>query len=252
MVAMKKTLLEIVQDILNDLDSDEVDSIDDTIEATQIANIVAATYFDLISDRVVPEHKELFKLTALADSTRPVYLALPDSIGVLETFWYNVSLDGVKKEYKEMTWLSPLDFIRNVADQDSSATNTITVPDFNGSTDLVVFNDRMPTYYTSFDNKHIVCDAYVSTVDTTLQTAKTRAYGQAIPTVTLVDTFVFDFESKYFPYLIAEAKSRSFSILHKTVDQKVEQTARRHKSFIQKEKFRIDEERISRRGYGRN
>jgi hypothetical protein len=252
MVAMKRTLLEIVQNILNDLDSDEVNSIDDTIEATQVANIVANTYFDLISDRVIPEHKELFKLTALADSTRPNYLVLPDNIGVIEEFWYDVNTDGTKLEYREITWLDPLDFIRKVAGQDSSASNTITVPDFNGSTDLVVFNDKMPTFYTSFDNEHIVTDSYDVAVDTTLANSKTRGYGTVIPTVTLEDSFQFDFESKYFPYLVAEAKSRSFSIIHKTVDQKVEQTARRHKNFIQKEKYRFEDQRVSRRAYGRN
>ena len=34
------TLLDMVQDVLNDLDSDEVNDIDDTIEAQQIAQII--------------------------------------------------------------------------------------------------------------------------------------------------------------------------------------------------------------------
>jgi hypothetical protein len=49
MATMKKTLLEIVQDILNDLDSDAVTAIGDTIEATQVANISLNTLNSSVS-----------------------------------------------------------------------------------------------------------------------------------------------------------------------------------------------------------
>lgn len=251
MVGMKKTLLEIVQDILNDLDSDSVNSIDDTIEATQVSKIVAQTYFDLISDRVIPEHFEIFRLTALSDSERPNYMALPDNVANIQKVEYNKSTSS-KQEYKEIHWRDPLDFLRHTGARNSDSSDVKTVLDFNGSTELLIFTDRMPFMYTSFDNKHIVMDSHDVVIDTTLQASKSRGYGELIPTVTLTDTFTFDFESKYFPYLIAEAKSRSFSVLHKTVDQKVEQTARRHKSFIQKEKYRFNTQKPTDRvHYGR-
>jgi hypothetical protein len=251
MVTMKKTLLEIVQDILNDLDSDSVNSIDDTIEATQVANIVAQTYFDLISDRVIPEHFELFRLVALSDSERPNYMALADNVANLHTVWYNKSTDG-DQEYVEIHWRDPLDFLRHTSARNSSAADTKIVLDFNSDTELLIFTDRMPFMYTSFDNKHVVFDSHDVAIDTTLQESKSRAYGELIPTVTLTNGFTFDFEAKYFPYLIAEAKSRSFSVLHKTLDSKVEQVARRHKGFIQREKYRFDQQKPNdRRGYGR-
>ncbi len=251
MATMKKTLLEIVQDILNDLDSDNVNTIDDTIESTQVANIVTQTYFDLISDRVIPEHFEVFRLTALSDSERPNYMALPDNVANLSTVWYNKSDDG-DQEYRPIHWRDPLDFLRTTSARNSSAPDTKIVLDFNGSTELLIFTDRHPAIYTTFDNKHVVFDSHDVVIDTTLQQSKSRAYGELIPTVTRADGFTFDIEAKYFPYLVAEAKSRSFSVLHKTVDQKVEQTARRHKSFIQKEKYRFDEQKPNdRRHYGR-
>jgi len=253
MVAMKKTLLEIVQDILNDLDSDSVNSIDDTIEATQVANIVAQTYFDLISDRVIPEHFELFRLTALSDSERPNYMALPDTVANIHTIEYNKSnASPILQEYREIFYREPVVFLADTRTRNSSDATIKTVLDFNGSTELLIFNDRMPAFYTSFDNKHIVFDSWLLTTDTTLQASKSRGYGELIPTVTLTDIFTFDFEAKYFPYLVSEAKSRAFSVLHKTLDQKVEQTARRHKSFIQKEKWRFDTQKPNdRRNYGR-
>jgi len=248
---MVKTLLQIVQDILNDLDSDSVNSINDTIEATQVANVVAQTYFDLISDRTIPEHFELFRLVALSDSERPNYMRLPDDVANIQKIWYNKSDDG-DEEYKEIHYRAPLDFLRHTSARNSSATDTKIVLDFNSNTELLIFTDRHPFMYTSFDNKHVVFDSHDVVIDTTLQTSKSRGYGELIPEVTISDTFVFDFESKYFPYLTAEAKSRSFSILHKTLDQKVEQTARRHKSFIQKERYRFDTQKPNdRRHFGR-
>jgi hypothetical protein len=249
MVAMKKTLLEIVQDILNDLDSDTVNSISDTEESDQVTDIVIQTYFDLISDRVVPEHFETFRLDAAADATRPTHLILPDDVSTMQKFWYNKTLT-TKKEFKEIYYKDPLAFLEFVNSRTSDATDITISLSIDNSVELLVFNDRHPAYYTSFDNKYIVCDAHKSTLDTTLQQSKTMAYGEVIPTVTRSDAFVFDFESKYFPYLTAEAKSRAFSVTHKTLDQKTEQVARRHKSFIQKEKYRI-ETGNSRTTYGR-
>ena len=48
---MKYTLLEIVQEILSDMDSDEVNSIDDTVESQQVASIVRSAYMAIMSNR---------------------------------------------------------------------------------------------------------------------------------------------------------------------------------------------------------
>jgi hypothetical protein len=167
-------------------------------------------------------------------------MALPDDVAKVIKIEYNKS-QVAEQEYREIFWREPMDFIRDTATRDSSSSTVDTVPDFNSDTELLIDNSKMPNFWTSFDNKHVVMDSYDSAIDTSwLLAAKSRGFGQLIPTVTISDSFVFDFESKYFPYLVAEAKSRSFSVLHKTLDQKVEQVARRHKSYIQKEKHRIE------------
>ena len=48
---MKYTLLAIVQEILSDMDSDEVNSIDDTVESQQVASIVRSAYMAIMSNR---------------------------------------------------------------------------------------------------------------------------------------------------------------------------------------------------------
>lgn len=56
---MKTTLLQVVQSILSDMDSEAVNSISDTTEAQQIASVVEDTYYNIISAREIPEHKKL-------------------------------------------------------------------------------------------------------------------------------------------------------------------------------------------------
>ena len=67
-MAVKKTLLQIVQNILSDMDSEDVNSLNDSIEAQQVASIVEDTYYNIIATRHIPEHQELIKLTALSRS----------------------------------------------------------------------------------------------------------------------------------------------------------------------------------------
>lgn len=52
---MKQTLLEMVQLILSSIDGEEVNSIDDTVEANQVALIVKSVYYDMLSDISLPE-----------------------------------------------------------------------------------------------------------------------------------------------------------------------------------------------------
>ena len=74
---MKTTLLQIVQSILSDMDSEEVNSISDTTEALQIASVVEDTYYNIVAARDIPEHNTLIFLTSLVDSTRPTHFQYP-------------------------------------------------------------------------------------------------------------------------------------------------------------------------------
>ena len=56
----KRTLIDMVQNIMSSMDSDTVNSITDTTESSAIADIIETTYYDLTTNRVIPEHKEIF------------------------------------------------------------------------------------------------------------------------------------------------------------------------------------------------
>jgi len=231
---MKLTLLEIVQKTLNDMDSEDVNSIDDSLEALQIANIVEDVYFSLIAAEEIPEHKELLKLTALADSDYPTHFTYPTNVKEVEKVFYDISLTTTPS-YKEVYFLEPLEFL-SVTDNQSEDFDEVL--DKNGGTTLFIANDRMPTYYTSFDEEYMVFDSYDSDEDTTLQESKTRAYGTKYPTFSLSDSFIPDLEAPMFPLLLAEVKSQAFSLFKPQVDPKIEQKARRLRSFLQNDKHK--------------
>lgn len=244
---MRTTLLEMVQSILSDLDSEMVNSINDSVEAMQIASVIQDTYFNLISAREIPELKQLLTLTSLSDNTRPTHFKYPTDCKEIETLFYNVNeLGGV--EYREIHYIQPHEFLRR--SPSSTNSNSVVVTDVDSTTKVVVANDRQPTYYTSFDDEHIVMDAYKASVDTVLQEVKTRAYGTVYPSFTISDSFEPLIDKALLPYLLAEAKSACFSLFKSGPDAKVEQSARRLKSYIQNDQYRTKQEN-KRPKYGR-
>ena len=231
---MKTTLLSMVQSILSDMDSEAINSISDSVEAQQIASVIEDTYFNIISAREIPEHKRLIKMTSLSDSTKPTHFVYPNDLKEIVTLRYNTDLNG-GLNYSEVTFVEPLVFLDRQA---YSTSNSILVPDQSAGTSLVIYNDAMPTYYTSFDDNYIVMNAYKATVESTLQESKTQAYGTVYPTFSITDSFEPDLDDTMMPYLLAESKSVCFSLFKSGSDPKVEQAARRLKSFVQNDMYK--------------
>jgi len=228
---MKYTLLEIVGSILSDMDSEDVNSISDSVEAQQVASIVRDTYFNIIATRKIPEHQELLKMTAASDSEFPTHFHYPENVKEITALWY----EDKNGDYKKIVWCEPMDFL--------SRTDTIqedydTVLDKNGGTKLRILNDQDPRFYTSFDDYWIVLNSYDSTTEDTLQESKVRAYGTKYPTFQISDGFTPDLDATLYPYFLAEAKSTAMSLLKGGSDPKVEQAARRQKAFMQNDMYR--------------
>ena len=85
---MKQTLLDMTQNILSALSSDEVNSISDTTESMQVAQIIRNKYNDIVSRGELPEHKEWFQLDPSLDGTSPVLMYVPDGVSKIEWIKY--------------------------------------------------------------------------------------------------------------------------------------------------------------------
>lgn len=240
------TLLEIVQKILSDMDAEEVNAIGDTSESTQVANIVEDTFYNLTTNRLIPEHMELVKLTALGSSATPTHFRYPTNVTGVKWISYDTS-DDASFDYTLVNWLSPEEFLSRTDGRTSDYTS---VADPVSGTKLRIGNTAHPKFYTSFDDDYIVMDSHKSTVDATLQASKTRCMANKIPTFTISDSFVPDIDENYFPLLINESKSVAMSILKGAPDPKVEQAARRQRSRIQNDLYNTVRKR-SLSSYGR-
>ncbi len=84
----KFSLLDMTQEILSAMSSDEVNSISDTPESLQVATILKRKYYDIISRGDLPEHNQVFQLNPSLDSTSPVLMYIPDGIGRVEWIKY--------------------------------------------------------------------------------------------------------------------------------------------------------------------
>ena len=247
----KMTVLEMTQDILSDMNSDEVNSISDSLESMQVARIIESTFFEMMANKNWPHLKQLNTLNASGDSSKPTHMKMPDNIKELNIVQYNKIKDGeTRLRWEDVTFITPDAFLRKMSDLNSDNSVVETVTDHSG-VQLLIKNNRAPEYYTSFSDDWLVFDSYDNTVDTTLQASKTRCTMVMSPTFTLEDSYTPDLPIEAFPALLAEAKSTCFSRIKQMPDGKSEQQAKRQRSWLSRKSYQAGSA-MEFPNYGRN
>jgi hypothetical protein len=188
-------------------------------------------------------------VTGLSDSTKPNFMDA-DSITEIKELRYNVTDTAGELEYKLIGYIPPNEFVQRIVSRDTTQTEVILVQDPASGISIPILNNKMPDYYTSFDDRYLCFDSYDSTIDSTLQSSKTMVLGIKIPSFTLTNSAVPDIDDTLFPYYLAEVKSRALSLLKGGPDPKVEQFARKHRYFQRNNRYKTGEQRIL-NDYGR-
>lgn len=235
----KRSLLEIVQEIANDLDTDEINSINDTSEGMQIANIVKATYQAIMSNRNWPHTSKLVNIASSTDNTKPNVMRLDENIKELISVYYNkAKVTDTKLVYKPVRYVQPDDMLRIFYGRNSDDDNTMVVND-NGQV-YVIKTNLAPRYFTSFNDNDLVFDSYDVAVDDILQASKTQVRAYVTPAFRLVDDFIPDLPEEAFSFLIEEAKSKSSMKIAQKVDQKAEQESKRQNQWLSRKNWRVN------------
>lgn len=236
----KLTLLELVRDILSDADGDEVNSIDDTVESTQAANIVRSTYHAMMSNRNWAHTKTLVKLVPFSSSANPTHIRISENIKELISLYYDKRKQGdTNKQYRKMIWKEPDDFLRMVHGRNNTNANVKTVIDPSGI-ELFILNDKAPEYYTSFNDETIVFDSWDLQVDSTINSSKMQATAYVAPGWSNLDDFIPDLPEEAFAALQEEAKSK-FSLRHRQIaDEKAEQESRRQQTWLSRKNWSVN------------
>lgn len=240
---MSDTLLDYVQTILSSLNSEEVNSISDTTESAQIALCVKTAYNSLVPRLNLPDHYQLFELDSSGDSTKPTLMYRPNTIeSVIWVKYNNATLTDTRANFRPVTFQPVdvfLDRVYLLSDTESNVVKFTHTVDGSSLT-FMCTNDASPCYYTSPDDRTLIFDSYIATVDNTLQSTKSLAYGRVQHLFTLSDTFIPFTDQECSSLLLNEAKSLAFTELKQTQHAKAEQTARRLLIHNQKSKRAVN------------
>lgn len=227
---MKYTLLEMTQEVLSALDSDQVNSIADTVESEQVSHIIRTVYFDIAARAGLPEHKFLFQLDSSGDDTKPVLMTIPAEARHLDWLKYDkMEATETAANYREIQFLEQGNFIDliHTFSEDSTNVDTMTVDMDGVDVEFFYKTDKHPDYYTIYNDFNVIFDSYQSSIDTTLQSSKTLAYGEKAREFTLSDSFTPELDEKQFTLLLNEAKKMAFAELKQTVHPVAADNARR-------------------------
>lgn len=246
----KLTLLTMVQKVLNSLSSDDVSTISETVESSQIIEIIEDVFYNLVTNKIIPEHELLARLEGLSDLEKPNYLKLTDATVRIQGIRYNTSTTpSTTTTYKNLVYLKPSEFLQRMDAMDSSTAVVDTITDF-GNTRILCYNDRFPSFWTSFDDEYVITDAYHSDYDDTLQPSKSQVIVHKVPTFSKTDSYIPDIDDNLFPLLLNEAKSWAHLELRQNVHQKAEKDARSQRVGYQRLRSRVTED-DTRRDFGR-
>lgn len=232
---MKRTLLDYTQNILSALSSDEVNSIGDSTESLQVAEIVKTCYFNIIARAELPLQKKPFQLDASLSALEPNLMFIPQGIKEVEWIKYFETSSGM---YKYVTILPIQQFVDYVNGYSTSDAN-VDVLHLSVSGETFSFNykdDTTPRYCTVISNYYVIFDSFEQTVDSTLQANKTMCFGLTTPIFKMEDSFVPDLDESQVPLLLNEAKSLAFLELKQVSHPKAEQEVKRQWSVLQKDK----------------
>jgi hypothetical protein len=244
----KMTLLEIVQNIMTATEMDDVNSIGDTLESESVALEVKNAYFETIAPKFIPSNKTLIQLDGLSDTDMPNYLKLPASVKEIDWVKYNYRSNSTT-DYVTLEYFDPEAFVIRILGQNDASDDVQEVEDFSGVI-LPIRTDKMPEFWTTFDNEYLVCNAFDEDIEATLQASQTVCWGTEYPQWTHEDDFTPDLDEHLFPLLLAEAKSVVWLNQKNTPNQKEEQRAKRQLRRAQNDLFRMNQ-KISLPDYGR-
>lgn len=238
---MKYSLLQLTQTILSRMDSDEINSITDTPEAQQVVKVIRTVFYDIVGRSGLPENKSIVSLNASTDATKPTLMTLPSNVSQID--WIRYDAQTVDDPSINMRKLHPLpleDFLDRMysqigADNVGSFTHTIQ----GNPVTFVYRNDKVPDYYTTFDDGTIIFDSYDSEVDTTLQVSKVLAFGKLSVPFVEIDSFEPGLNEQQFALLLSEATSLAWAELKQAPNQKAEQSAKRNWVSLQYNKNAI-------------
>lgn len=227
-----KTLLKVVQEIAENITSDEVTTLTNaSVEIQDIRNIALRT----LEDIAIRNEWEFLKdkpLQLLA-GTNVIELAIPTTVQAVQTVKYRHVQDGVQSGFTTLRYMHPDEFLHKLQNNNPAEAQYDTVT-LTGGVELYPANNRHPRFWTSFDEKNIVFDSYDSAENASGVEAGDSAILATIYldfTGSELETWVAPIPESMFTYWVQEASADASVKLRQTEDPREERKARR--SYVQ-------------------
>lgn len=260
------------QNILSAMSSDVVNSIFDTVESLQVAQIIQNKYYDIVARGDLTLDEQLFQLEPSNNPFVPVILRFPAGVTRIDWLQYMDTnpLDNTQTDqfgafshdldtdlvvtagsegnsipgYKYIP-IVPIDYFLDITNRmDVTQSNVIEYGfdpvNLSFGFSLRAMNDRQPTLATAISNQYILFDSYDKTQDGTIQASKTMAYGQVVPVFELADGFIPTLDDNQFPLLLNESKSLAFYELKQMPHQKADEEIKRQWTVTQARKSKAN------------
>lgn len=241
---MKQTLLELTQSILASMDSDEVNSINDTVESYDIAILLRDVYYDIAVELDLEAHQTIFELEDSNDSAKPTLMTLPDNVSKVYWLKYDNKLSTETNSNYLPVAFTPFDdflMMQNGLREDTTGVGEMTFSMNDEDFEIMYATDRFPALFTQIGNNTLLFDAVNTDEDTILQKEKTMCGGLVYPTFTMEDSFVPDLDQAQFPYYRNRAKVRAFAEKKQVENREAASETRNQKILMQTRKHRVNE-----------
>lgn len=249
----KVTLLEMVQDILSDADSDDVSSISDTVESDQCARLIRDCHDQIVDLHDLEHLKILTPLTATSAST-PNVMDRPEGFHTIEYVKYDKrTAAGDPQNFEYVDYMEPDRFLDLCHARNTDDTE-VTAVTLSSGIIIPVRNDVAPQYYTVFDagSDELVFDSYDSALETNLQASKSVAYGTQKPTLSLTDTATMSLPRHLEMLVKREARALFFDLYKDGTTREIDRTRRRAEVRAQRQRNIIkNSDNDNRPDYGR-
>lgn len=253
---MKRTLLQVVQSYLNRTSGFYVNSVFETDESQQAAEIVEEVYYEMAQE--FPNLLFLQKdrtLDSVSDVARPTFLLIPSEFQNIKEakILYNTAREdqGETLNWEVVNYLPPLDFLAetqlNYNDKDP---NTEVIEGFDKQK-ILIGNKEFPTYCTSFDDKYITFNSYHKDYDTTLQASKSRVIATEMPSFLQEDDFLIPVPEHLSETFLVMCLAELYSSLRQENNVKLDQRARRARIKLQQDNRVLGSSGRAKTKYGR-
>lgn len=242
------SLLDYVQTIASSLDEDEVNSHSDTVVSLQIAQVVKTAWTQIQNRADLPEHYNIFELTASDTPSYPVIMYRPENVDSIEWVKYNTfTADNTNPLWKIIKFL-PLDqFLIRMHNLQTTSAEVLTFQFPTGmdsdAIEIIYRNDIAPEYYTTFNDQTLIFDSFDAEVDDTLQKNKSLAYGHVETTFIMSDAFIPFQDADLSTLLLNEAKILAFAELKQVGHDVAKEWAMRSWTKLNKGKRGVDQNR---------